>query len=251
MITEYHRPENLTDVLALLTRPGMKTYPLGGGTVLTQASVERFAVVDLQDLGLNRIEKHGKDLEVGAAVTLQAFLEYAGLQPALTRATRLEATANLRRVATLAGTLVAASGRSPLVTALLALDATLTILPGSEKVSLGELLLQRGPGLSGRLITGISLPLNARLSYESIARTPADQPIICAAVAQWPSGRTRAALGGFGPAPRLALDGPESGGIESATRNAASQAGDAWASVDYRQEMAVVLVRRCMEDLWG
>lgn len=251
MITEYHRPDNLAEALALLARPEIKTLPLGGGTVLSQPSPEPYAVVDLQDLGLDSVQKRGKNLDLGAAATLQAFLECAGLQPALYQAIKLEATANLRRMATLAGTIVAASGRSPLVTALLALDASLTLLPGDEKIGLAELLLRRGANLSGRLITRVTLPLSARLSFESIARTPADQPILCAALAQWPAGRTRLALGGFGAAPRLALDGPEAGGIDSAARSATSQAGDAWASAEYRQEMAGVLAMRCLEDIKG
>ena len=74
-----------------------------------------------------------------------------------------------------------------------------------------------------------------------IARTPADQPIVCAAVAQWNSGRTRLALGGWGSSPILAMDGPDSEGIEFAARNAYSLAEDEWASAEYRQEMAGVL----------
>jgi CO/xanthine dehydrogenase FAD-binding subunit len=99
------------------------------------------------------------------------------------------------------------------------------------------------------LITKVILPLNLRLAYEYVARTPADLPIICAAVAKWPSGRTRLALGGFGSAPTLAFDGTESLGIEVAAQNAYSQAGDEWASSAYRQEIAGVLARRCLEQI--
>ena len=70
--------------------------------------------------------------------------------------------------------------------------------------------------LQKRLVTQVRLPLNARLAFESVARTPADLPILCVAVARWHSGRTRLAVGGFGAAPCLAMDGPEAGGIEIA-----------------------------------
>jgi hypothetical protein len=59
----------------------------------------------------------------------------------------------------------------------------------------------------GWLIISISIPLNVKLSFEYVARTPADKPIVCAAVAQWNSGRTRLALGGYGKIPMLAMDG--------------------------------------------
>jgi CO/xanthine dehydrogenase FAD-binding subunit len=45
------------------------------------------------------------------------------------------------------------------------------------------------------------------------------------------------------------MDGPEAGGIENAARNAYSQAGDQWASADYREEIAGILARRCLEKL--
>jgi hypothetical protein len=77
-----------------------------------------------------------------------------------------------------------------------------------------------------------------RLAYEYVARTPADWPLVCAGVAAWPSGRTRVALGGFGEAPWLAMDGPTAHGAEFAAADAYSQAGDAWATAEYRREMA-------------
>lgn len=86
-----------------------------------------------------------------------------------------------------------------------------------------------------------------KIAYESIARTPADQAIVCAAIAQWSSGRTRVALGGWGEIPSLAMDGPEASGIEMASKSAYSHAGDGWASGEYRQEMAGLLATRCLQ----
>jgi CO/xanthine dehydrogenase FAD-binding subunit len=171
------------------------------------------------------------------------------LPPSLLQTIELEATYNLRQVASVAGTLVAADGRSPFTTSMLALDAMLNILPGDEQVSLGNILPFRGERLRGRLISQVSLSLNARLAYEYVARTPADRPILCAAVAFWPSGRMRLALGGFGAAPTLAFDGMDDIGLDLAAQSACSQAGDEWASAEYRQEIAGVLSRRCLHAL--
>lgn len=249
MIIEYHRPDTLEEALRLLTREGVKTLPLGGGSVLNAPSPEQFAVVDLQALGLNKIEKKGNTLLVGATATLQALLDTPDLPAAFHQAIQHEATYNLRQVATLAGTLVAADGRSPLATVLLALDAQVTLLPGEEQVGAGELLLTREAKLPGRLITQIALPLNIRLVYQYVSRTPADLPLVCVAAARWAAGRTRLALGGFGEAPLLALDGPEAGGAIEAARSAYFSAADQWASAEYRREVAATLAKRCLEEL--
>jgi CO/xanthine dehydrogenase FAD-binding subunit len=253
MILEYHRPETMEDALALLRRTDVRMLPLGGGTALNQPTREQFAVVDLQALGLSGIAQRGATLEVGATATLQALAEFPGLPAALALSLRNEATLNLRQMATAAGTLVAADGRSGFAAAMLALDASLTILRaadgGEEETRLGEFLLRRRETLPGRLITALELSTQPKTAYQAVARTPADLPILCVAAAQWPSGRTRLALGGFGAAPLLAMDGPEAGGAEMAARNACAQAEDEWASAEYRQEMTAVLTRRCLEAL--
>jgi CO/xanthine dehydrogenase FAD-binding subunit len=252
MILEYHRPSSLDEALELLARPGTITWPLGGGTLLNRPSNERFAVVDLQALGLDKLESRGSILHIGAMVTLQSLMDYPGLQPALQTALRSTGTHNLRQVATIAGTLVGADGCSPFAAIMLALDASLEVKSlGSDtvQISLGNLLPLRMEILQGKLITSVDLPLNVRLAYEYVSRTPADLPIVCAALACWPSGRTRLTLGGFGDAPKLALDGPEPGGIQQAARDAYSQTGDDWASAEYRREIAAVLALRCAASL--
>lgn len=248
MITDYYRPETLTEALELLARAAVDTVPLGGGTVLNQPAANPVAVVDLQALGLNTIEMQGKKLELGATVTLQQLLDHADIPAALKQAIRHETTYNLRQVATVAGALVAADGRSPLATALLALGAELTILPDDTTTDLGNFLPLRAEQARGILITQVSMPNNVTLAYEYVARTPADLPIVCAAVVQWPSGRTRVALGGYGRAPLLAMDGPESAGAETAAQDAYREAGDQWASAAYRSDVAATLVKRCMAD---
>jgi len=253
MIREYYRPKTLQEALELLARDGLPTLPMGGGTVLSSPSAEAYAVVDLQELGLDGLEVKGNVLHLGATVTLETLLGVAGLPEALQRAIRQEASYHIRQVASVAGALAAADGRSPFACAMLALDASLEIvqLTSQEKVYLGDWLPLRRQQGRGRLITRVSLPLNARLAYESVSRTPADLPIVCAAAARWHSGRTRLALGGFGDAPRLVLDGPEADGAEQAARDAYSQAGDEWASAEYRAEMAATLTRRCLQQLNG
>ena len=254
MIVEYHRPETIEEALTLLSRSGILSIPMGGGSGIDRTTLEPIAVVDLQSLGLNTIRTRGNSIEMGATATLQKLLEFTHIQSALSQAIQQEANYNLRQIATIAGTLMIADGRSPFTTAMLALDAQLTMRTNKgqskdEKTGLGDLLPFRKERLTGSIIMQITIPHTVRLAYANVARTPADQPIVCVAVAAWPSGRTRVALGGYGAAPLLAMDGPEAAGADIAAQEAYSQAGDQWATAEYRREVAGVLVRRCVEEV--
>ncbi len=247
MITTYHRPQTLEEALTLLTQPN--TVPLGGGTLLSQPTTDSVAVVDLQSLSLDSVSRKGNDFEVGATTTLQSLLENENCPESLKTAIKLEAPINIRNSATIAGTLVASDGRSPFSTALLALDVKLeqAIFNNSKveyrSTNIGEFL----PLRSTNLITKIILPLNTKFAFEFVSRTPADKPIICAALTQWGSGRTRLALGGYGKSPILAMDGTEADGLETAAKNAYHEANDEWASAEYRMDVAAVLAKRCLE----
>lgn len=264
----------MDDALQLIARPEPLTLPLGGGTVLNAPHAGDFAVADLQALPLKSIELRGSTLEIGATSTLQSLLDFPDLPPALAKALHHEANYNLRQVGTVAGTLIASDGRSPFAAAMLALDAQLTLLPGDEPRDLGDVLHSRItiqqiskpaisntqypipnypitqlpiPFLPHRLLTHLTLFTKTSLAYEYVARTPADRPIVTVAVAKWPSGRLRVVVGGWGHTPRLALDAPEPGGVEFAVRSVTAEAGDQWASAEYRQDVAVTLAHRALQ----
>jgi CO/xanthine dehydrogenase FAD-binding subunit len=246
MITAYHRPKTLDEALTLLTQPNRT--PLGGGTLLSKSRIDSVEAVDLQALSLDSVKKSGNNLEIGATVTLQHLLESEHFPDALKAALKLEAPLNLRNAATAAGTLVSCDGRSTFTTVILALDAKLDIRRSADEsqvLNIGEFLPLRPRGL----ITSITIPLNVKLAFEYVSRTPADKPIVCAALVQWNSGRTRLALGGYGKSPLLAMDGTEAQGIETAARNAFHEATDEYASAEYRMDVAATLAKRCLENI--
>jgi putative selenate reductase FAD-binding subunit len=265
MITTYHKPKTLDEALELLTRPN--TLPLGGGTLLSHGTADSVQAVDLQLLGLDSITKSGNNpstgsgqrLELGATLTLQALLESEHCPEPLKRAIKLEAPLNIRNAATVAGTLVACDGRSTFASLLLAMDAKVTVVSkqsAEETINIGDLLPLREQ-IRGKLITKITIPINVKLAFDHVSKTPADKPLICAALAQWNSGRTRLALGGYGRSPMLAMDGTEAEGAsssdfvlrsaETAARNAFHEATDEWASAEYRMNVAPTLAKRCLE----
>lgn len=248
-IKAYYRPKTTDEALNLLENSEGKVIPLGGGTSVSRMRTEDVAVVDLQELGLNQIAVQGHIIRVGGTATLEALRKHLDHDQSLCAAIELDANFNIRQMATVAGTIVTGNGRSAILAALLALDAKLSWLPGSVEQGLGEFLLTRSAGWPGKIIESISLPMNAKLHFSSVGRSPADLPIICVGLAAWPSGRVRIALGGFGSYPILALDAAEPGGAEAAVKDALTNGGDAWASAEYRQAAGAALVKRLLADM--
>ena len=261
MITAYHRPQPLNEALTLLIQPNI--LPLGGGTLLSKPTTDSVEVADLQALGLDTIKKNGNNLELGATLTLQSLLESEHCPLALKSALKLEAPLNIRNSATVAGTLIACDGRSTFASVLLAMDAKISVSSkqaAEETINIGDLLPLRDQ-VRSKLITKVVIPLNVKLAFEYVSKTPADKPIVCAALAQWNSGRTRLALGGYGKSPMLAMDGTESEGVDASTsentlhsaqaaaKNAYHEATDEWASSEYRIDIAAILTKRCLESL--
>ncbi len=252
MITEYHRPDSLEELLSLVSRKSPRTIVLGGGLYINEVIKESIAVADLQKLDMTAIQKKGKNLQIGAAITLQDMIDSDHISSALTKSIKHQETYNRRQVATLAGTLVAANGRSAVAGVFLALDAEMVISGAksdTEKIRLGDFLPVREDKLAGRVITEISIPVDVRVSYQYVARSPADLPIVGAAVTQWTSGRTRAVLIGYGNQPVMVLDGPEADGVVEAAKDAYSDAVDQWAGAAYRSDTAGILVKRCLEEI--
>jgi len=252
MITEYYRPENLDQALSLIHRSDPRTVVLGGGLYINEVIKDPIAVVDVQGLGLDKIEKKGKNLQVGAAATLQSLLTSGLIPPALEKAIKHQETYNRRHAATIAGTIVSTNGRAPIAGVLLALDADLELVEKGKKVvsaKMGDFLPLREEILSGKLITSVLIPLSIPISYHYVARSPADLPIVAAVAAIWPSGRTRVVLLGYGDQPIMVFDGPGKEGAVIAARDAYSGAADQWASGEYRSNTAAVLVKRCLDEI--
>ena len=256
-LTEYHKPETIEEALKLLRRSSIKTVPLAGGTnFVPSAAPDVQAVVDLSALGLSYV----KDLSIGATTTLQAIVDHADLRAyadgVLTAAILDSASRQTREEATLAGSIVSASGNSPLFTVLLALDARLTVRTGrgtrEEEVALPYWMPQ-----PRALILQLTLPAlteSTHAAYEKVARTPADLPIVCvAARATLDPDQLRdirVALGGVGEKP-IVITQP-AGSIEELAQLAVATvtpADDYFASADYRREMIGVLTKRALSNL--
>lgn len=247
MISEYFRPTSLDEALSLLTEEGKNRKPLGGGTNLSRQQAGDFSVVDLQAVGLDQITTTDKGITLGAMTRLDTLLSHQNVNGEIKRGLKIDAAENIRNMATLGGWLITSDGRSILTTVLLALDATLTWEPQSDKIGLGDWLPLRDQESPGVLMTEVAWYAQSHVAFEYVARSPKDRPILVVAVAQWGSGRTRVVTGGFGPAPIVAMDGPDGSGVDIASRDAVYEADDQWATAQYRREVAGKLALRCLE----
>ncbi len=275
-LTEYHKPTTLDEALKLLRRTRVKSVPLAGGTsLIPEAARDVQAVVDLNALSLSFIktsevlakhpaaERSGpnlRGLEIGATTKLQAVIDddrvrsYA--QGVLVRAILDAASRNTREAASLAGSIVSAPGNSPLFTALLALDARLTVR-AARGAREDEIALPYWAPQPRALILRITLPAlpdTVHAAYEKVARTPADQPIVCVAARATIEDQQlrdiRLALGGVAEKP-IVITRP-AGSIEDLAQLAVSTvtpADDYFATAGYRRKMIGVLARRVLSAL--
>jgi CO/xanthine dehydrogenase FAD-binding subunit len=293
-LTEYHRPGTVDEAVSLLTRKMPKTVALGGGTWLNGEGalgnlkhVE--AVVDVAALGLNRIEVdtdptsgEPKTLRIGAAITHQTLVEHeltsangTGALRVLGLAAECMSGLNIRNRATIAGAVCTADESSPLVTALLALDAAV-IMHGQKNgkteeksVSISGLLSYRNQILGeGYLITEIQLPYPSatqRGAFEKVARTPNDYPIVCVTavghVANGTAWNIHVAVGGINAFPlrlnelRFALERKTVAAVlDTELNNALANIhpqSDFRGSGEYRIEMARILIGRAIARIGG
>lgn len=253
MIVEYHRPNTLEDVVTLLSRKNVVTVPLGGGTWLSQKTQPDFAVVDLQDLELNKITDDGQTFTLGATVTLQQVLDEFPISidsmSAVEKSILIETTCNQRHSATIAGKLLTSDGRSPLTSAFLALDANLIFFPHKNILPLIDYLPLGNHFGNQKLIVGISIPKNVELRVDVVSRTEKDRPIVCVAAAIWPSNRFRVVLGGYGAVPVMAFDGLDRKRAFAAIHAVLRNADDEWGSAAFRIDVAEKLLKRILSSV--
>jgi carbon-monoxide dehydrogenase medium subunit len=259
------RPTTITDAVRLLRRPNVKTAALAGGTsLLPQGSVPVQALIDLRDLKLATIKREASALRLGAMTTLEEVAASPDVPSILAQAAHASAPINVRNAATIGGVVASAGFNSPLLVALLALDAVLVIYaPEARQSPIASFLAFRDKLLKdGTLITEVGVPLaDAGTAFDAVSRTPADAPIVCVAVKLRLDNSiardVRVAVGGVGPLPvRLTraeqtLEGKavSQAILAQAAETAAQEVkppSDFLASGEYRREMVRVLVKRTL-----
>jgi CO/xanthine dehydrogenase FAD-binding subunit len=237
-ICGYRRPRSLDEALLLLSWPG--TVVVGGGTRLAaDPAPGPVQVVDLQALGLGRIEALGGGrLRIGATATLQRIADSAAVPAVIREAARRERPSTLRAQATLGGCVAAREADSELLAALLVHDAALSIAGGPAHLALAKFLAGR-PSSGAGIIASLMVETSGTASAARVGRTPADRPIVAAVARAGGDGQRRLALAGVAAAPVL-VPGPAAiAGLDPP--------GDFRGSGEYRRAVAAVLAARALE----
>ncbi len=246
-VSVYWRPLTLDGALELAHRGG--AILIAGGTKVNAApSGGQIEIVDLQALGLDRIEATPTGCSVGATATLQQIADEAVVPAAVRDAARREAPSTLRAAATVGGCVATGHWESEFLATLLACDATLTLAhsDGLQEIALDEALADHR-WLRAAIITRVCIVGDGSIAAARTARTHADGPIVCA-VARRAAGGVRLALSGVAARPvvnRTALIQSGADGADWAGR--LDPPGDFRGSSAYRRSLAVTLARRAVE----
>lgn len=258
-----HKPATLEDAAALLAQPG--TYPLYGGVALQRRSSPAVeAVVDLSLLNLNYVRDTDNSLRLGTMLTLeqvrQVCAERGDRHPRLDAIARVlagEIPETLRHTMTLGDLLVERDPQSMTLTLLLALGAVLKRIDLDLHLTMTAWLATRSD-VARTLIGQVRIPRGpqqAVVTYEKVARTPADAPVVGAVACMEPAQNiahyTTLALCGVAPTPvpqpGVARTLDDSGDIEAALDYLRlDPPADHWGSSEYRAAMARVLSRRVL-----
>lgn len=269
----YHRPTTLAEAAQLLRQSD--SIALAGGTLLLGRLDLPYAhIVDLQALGeLRGIDHAESGFRLGGGVTLGEIAMLPGLHPVFQRALTRCVPLNIRNGTSLHDSLLLPESAilAEWWAALAALDAqTHWHTAHGERVSfsIAELLAhwEEGGGTPG-ILTQVDLIMAKEyrhaLGAADVSRTPADEPIVAAAVymrldAEATVDQLYGAVYGASNAPIALVTLPVDphqpiadvriDALLATLPDQLSPEDDWRASADYRREMAVVCVRRALEE---
>ncbi len=213
---------------------------LAGGTLLgAEPPDEATVMVDLQELGLDRIElEAGFSLRIGAMATLQQLMDAPDAPAIVREAARRELPSTLRSQATVGGCVATGQAESELLAALLVHEAVVHVSSGhvTEAMPLEDVLADL-PINAGRLVLAVTIRTSGVAGSARTGRTPADRAIVAAYARATGDGR-RHALTGVARTPVLVEPGDELDPI-----------GDFRGSGEYRRALATVLLARAVEEI--
>lgn len=231
---------------------------IGGMLWLKMQRGKKGTVIDLCDLGLNRIEEDEESFRIGAMVSLRALELHPGLQAetcgAAADSVRHIVGVQFRNTATVGGSIYGRFGFSDVLTLFLALDAQV------ELYKAGVMRLEdfvRMPRKTRDILVSVIVPKRSsrRLCYQSMRLTQTDFPVLTCCAAAEP-GKTFAVVGAR-PQPAVCIydeqgiltDGIDEDSAAGFAAYAASRTkfgSNMRGTAEYREHLCRVLVRRCV-----
>ena len=272
-VREYLMPRSVPEAVGLLERHGPELLVMAGGTVAMPLINEGISlperVMSLRHAGVDRVERRGDVLAIGAAATLSRLLAQ-DVVPLLSEAARHTASWSIRNMGTVGGNLFTPPPGGDVAVALLALDARVRLAGphGERDLPLADFFtgFMTTALAPDELLVEITVPTAAReTAFIKYGRKHANTPaVVTVAMAlERRGGRVgvaRLALGAAGPHPIRATNAEAAltGAILDATTiGRAAQAAaaecqpftDGIAAEWYRRRMVGVFVRRALESL--
>jgi carbon-monoxide dehydrogenase medium subunit len=251
--TRYARATDVDHALELLEEPDAKA--IAGGQSLIPVMKLRIArpsvVVDISRLDLRGVSERDGELHIGALTTWRELVESDPVGRSALAAIAESAAGigdlQVRNLGTVGGSIAHADPASDMTAVLLALEARLRLRSpdGERELPLADVLV--GPFTTaiapGELVIEVVVPLPPPASgsaYASVEHPASGFALVGAAALVAPA-RETVALTGVGATPFVLAVGDPKAAIA-----AAEIYGDRFASVEYRRELAAVLVARAL-----
>ena len=166
-IVGYHRPTDIDQALGLLSRSGVRSVVLGGGTLVNRHGGDEAEAVDLQALELDRIGVADGRVDLGSMVRLSHLADTADVPAWLRDLARRELPSTLRSVATVGGTVASASADSQLIAGLLVCDALVSLATASARFDLPlPQYLHDREAIGAHVITAVSVAATNAITIE-------------------------------------------------------------------------------------
>lgn len=272
-VRNYYLPRSMPEALGLLERHGPEVLVIAGGTVAMPLINEGIslpsAVMGLRRAGLDHLERVDDTLRIGTTATLTQLLQQSHV-PMLREAAANTASWSIRNMATVGGNLFTPPPGGDVAVALLALDASLTLVGprGERTLPIADFFtgFMTNRLADDELLGELSVPIPAGpTAFVKFGRKQANTPAVVTVAVRldWNGDRVaeaRIALGAVGPHPirasqaEAAVAGTR---LDPATIAVASRAAteecqpftDAIATDWYRRRMVGLFVGRALGQL--
>lgn len=274
-VEAYYLPESLDEALAMLSKDDGSLMVMGGGTVAMPLINEGVSapekILGLRRAGLNYVRQSEGSVTIGAMTTLSQMLDLSAI-PMLQEAARNSAAWAIRNMATVGGNFFVPPPAGDFATALLALDAELSVVRqgGQRTVAAADFYTGFMSNVlsEGELLAEIRVPIPAgETVFLKYGRRTSNTPAVVTVAAHLELAgkrvkQARLALNAVGPHPlraRQAEDVLTGSQLNRVTIDAAGQAAmeevdpytDAVASAWYRRKMVGVYVGRALGQIAG
>ncbi|MFC1853594.1 FAD binding domain-containing protein [candidate division CSSED10-310 bacterium] len=271
---DFYYPQTKAEALALLSEGKERMMPLAGGTAVTLMQRRKeVALVDLWNIGLNTIQEQNGSLAVGAMMTVTELMRHESIQSyaqgALVQACRHLASTSLRNLITIGGNIIQIFNWSDLPPLFLALEAEVELQSqgGSRRTPI-ETFLSPHPRKNlkpDELLVNVILPPTAQNRYAQFTKFCQNQVNFSLAtvatnfrVKDGVIQEARIAAGAVRGRPfRLneleemlvdkSLDKATLEAAETMARQVVKPTRTFRASVEYRQNLFAIIVRRHLE----